>query len=111
MSHFLIQAPFPSVSVPPGFKLKSLAEDNDLRKLSRVLWRGFDHGDEPPDDGIEDRSFMQSAPNYRKELNVVMEAPDGNLVSYCGIWYEPVHSIAYVEPVATDPESITTCLK
>ena len=84
--------------------MKSLAEDNDLRKLGRALWRGFNHGDEPPDDGIEDRKFMQSAPNYRKDLNIVVEAPDGNFVSYCGMWYEPEHSIAYVEPVATDPD-------
>ena len=35
---------------------------------------------------------------------IVVEAPDGRFVSYCGMWYEPVHSIAYVEPVATDPD-------
>ncbi|MCK4283834.1 MAG: GNAT family N-acetyltransferase [Candidatus Brocadiae bacterium] len=104
MSHFAVADPFPPVTVPAGFRLKSLAEDNDLRKVDRVLWRGFNHGDEPPDDGIGDRKFMQSAPNYRKDLNIVVEAPDGNFVSYCGMWYEPVHSLAYVEPVATDPE-------
>ncbi len=104
MSHLVIPAPFPAIPVPPGFRLKSLADDNDLRKIDRVLWRGFDHGDEPPDDGIDDRKFMQSAPNFRKDLNIVVEAPDGNFVSYCGMWYEPVHAIAYVEPVATDPE-------
>jgi len=104
MSHFPIPTPFPEVPLPDGFRLKSLAEDNDLYKLNRCLWRGFNHGDEPPDDGIEERKLMQSAPNYRKDLNVVVEAPDGNFVSYCGMWYESVHSIAYVEPVATDPD-------
>ena len=94
----------PSAPPPPGFKVKSLVEDNDLRKVDRVLWRGFGHGDEPPADGIDDRKFMQSAPNYRRDLNIVVEAPDGNFASYCGIWFEPVHSIAYVEPVATDPD-------
>jgi predicted N-acetyltransferase YhbS len=103
MSHFVIPAEMRESSLPAGFRLKSLAEDNDLRRVDRALWRGFDHGDEPPSDGIDDRRFMQSAPNYRKDLNVVVEAPDGNFVSYCGMWYEPVHSIAYVEPVATDP--------
>ena len=103
MSHSPIPTPFPEAPLPEGFRLKSLAEDNDLRKLTRVLWRGFDHGDEPPDDGLAYRRFMQSAPNYRKDLNIVVEAPDGNFVSYCGMWIEPVHSIAYVEPVATDP--------
>ncbi|MEA3408249.1 MAG: GNAT family N-acetyltransferase [Chloroflexota bacterium] len=104
MSHFDIPDPFPPISLRTGFRLKSLAEDNDLPKVDRVLWRGFDHGDEPPADGIADREFMQSAPNYRHDLNVVVEAPNGNFVSYCGMWYEPVHRVAYVEPVATDPD-------
>ena len=72
--------------------------------MTRLLWRGFNHGDEPPNDAIEERKLMQSAPNYRRDLNIVAEAPDGNFVSYCGMWYEPVHEIAYVEPVCTDPD-------
>jgi predicted N-acetyltransferase YhbS len=104
MSHLAIADPFPPIPVPDGFRLKSLAEDNDLRKLDRLLWRGFGHGDEPPAGGIEDRRFMQSAPNYRKDLNIVVEAPDGPFASYCGMWYEPVNDLAYVEPVATDPD-------
>ena len=104
VSLFAIPKPFPDISLPSGFRLKTLAEANDLRRVNRVLWRGFGHGDEPPEDELEDRRFMQSAPNYRKDLNVVVEAPDGNFVSYCGMWYEPVHAIAYVEPVATDPD-------
>jgi predicted N-acetyltransferase YhbS len=104
MSLFAIPDPFPEIPLPDGFRLKSLADDNDLRKVHRVLWRGFGHGPDPPDDGIEGRRFMQSAPNFRHDLNIVVEAPDGQFVSYCGMWYEPVHRIAYVEPVATDPD-------
>jgi len=87
MSHFIIPDPFPAIALPDGFRLKSLAEDNDLYKVHRLFWRGFDHGDEPPDDGIAERKFMQSAPNYRKDLNIVVQAPDGDFVSYCGMWY------------------------
>jgi predicted N-acetyltransferase YhbS len=104
MSCFTIQSRIRRVALPAGFRLKTLADDNDLRKVNRLFWRGFGHGNEPPDDGTEERRFMQSAPNYREDMNVVVEAPDGNFVSYCGMWYEPVHSIAYVEPVATDPD-------
>jgi predicted N-acetyltransferase YhbS len=104
MSHLPIRDPLPPTPLPAGFRMKSLAEDNDLRKVDRVLWRGFNHGDEPPGDGIKDREFMQSAPNFRKDLNIVVEAPNEGFVSYCGMWYEPVHAIAYVEPVATDPD-------
>jgi len=104
MSYFVIPDTFPAISLPAGFRLKSLAEDNDLLKVDRVLWRGFNHGNDPPKDGVRDREFMQLAPNFRKDLTIVVAAPDGTFVSYCGMWYEPVHSIVYVEPVATDPD-------
>ncbi len=90
--------------LPDGFRLLSLADNNDLRRIDRCLWRGFNHEGEPPEDGPEEREFMQSAPGFRRDLNIVAEAPDGSFVSYCGMWYEPTNAIAYVEPVATDPD-------
>jgi predicted N-acetyltransferase YhbS len=104
MSHFVIPKPFPEISLPDGFRLIPLADDNDLAKLNRLIFRGFNNGNEPPDDGRDDRKFMQSAPNYRLDLNIVVVAPDGGFASYCGMWYEPVNRIAYVEPVCTVPE-------
>ena len=103
-TQYIITSPFPAIVVPDGFRLKSLAEDNDLRKSDRVLWRGFNHPGEPPANGIDGRKQMQSAPNFRKDLNIVAVAPDGNFVAYSGIWYLPAHNIAYIEPVATDPD-------
>jgi GNAT superfamily N-acetyltransferase len=91
--------------LPEGFSICSLAEENDLSKISRVLWRGFDHEGEPDlDEELEDRKLMQSAPNFDKRLNVVVKTPDGHYGSYAGIWYEPSQNIAYIEPVATDPD-------
>ncbi len=104
VSQFVIPQSFPLIDLPEGFHLKSLADDNDLKKIHRVLWRGFDHAGEPPVDGIEDRKKMQSTPNFRKDLTIVIEAPTGNFASFCGTWYEPINEIAYVEPVATDPD-------
>jgi predicted N-acetyltransferase YhbS len=92
------------VTLPEGFVLKSLADDNDLSKVNRVLHRGFNHPGEAPEEIIALRGKIQIAPNFRKDLTIVVEAPDGNFVSYCGIWYEYVNKIAYVEPVATDPD-------
>jgi GNAT superfamily N-acetyltransferase len=103
MSELRIPEPFPPIHVPEGFALKSLADEDDLRKTHRVLHRGFDHPGEPPEEGIEGRRLMQSAPNFRSDLTVVVTAPDGSFVSFCGMWYVPERRIAYVEPVATDP--------
>jgi predicted N-acetyltransferase YhbS len=90
--------------LPKGFRLLSLAEENDLEKINRVLWRGFNHPGEPPAEEIAGRKKMQSTPNFRKDLTIVVEAPDGSFVSFCGTWYEPANRIAYVEPVAADPD-------
>ena len=104
MSQFAIPAPFPSIRLPDGFRLKSLADDNDLAKIDRVLWRGFNHPGEPPDDGIEGRRRMQSGPHFRKDLSIVVEAPSGAFVAFGGLWFDPVNRLGYVEPVATDPD-------
>jgi predicted N-acetyltransferase YhbS len=104
ISELQIPLKFPPVEPPEGFLIKSLADDNDLKKIHRVLWRGFDHAGEPPVEGIEWRKKMQSTPNFRKDLTIVVEAPSGDFVSFSGTWYESVNKIAYVEPVATDPD-------
>jgi predicted N-acetyltransferase YhbS len=103
VSIFVIPDRFPEIQVPGEFVLQSLADDNDLVKLDRALWRGFNHEGEP-DGSLEGRKQAQSVPNYRLDLQIVAKAPDGNFVSYCGMWYEPINRIAYVEPVATDPD-------
>jgi len=102
MTQLPIPCPFPSITLPDGFRLQSLAEDNNLKQVTRVLWRGFNHGDEPPDDDMAGRRLMQSAPHYRKDLNIVAVAPDGNYVAYAGTWFEAINKFCYIEPVCTD---------
>lgn len=105
MSQLKITRPFrPDTPLPDGFRLNSLAEDNDLAKLDRLIWRGFDHGDEPPEIEIEKRKKQQLVPNYRKDLNIIIVASDGNYVAYAGTWFEATNRFAYVEPVCTDPD-------
>ncbi|NNC74081.1 MAG: GNAT family N-acetyltransferase [Acidimicrobiia bacterium] len=89
--------------LPGGFRLQSLAVENDLRKLGKCLWLGFNHQGPLPADDIKGRRFMQSAPHYRHEMNVVAVAPNGDYAAYAGIWVVPENKLAYVEPVATDP--------
>lgn len=103
MTSMAIPDPFPETPLAEGFTLSDLAHDDDLCKLHRVLHRGFNHPGEPPPEGLKSQAMMQSAPDYRKDLNVVIKAPDGSFVSYCGMWYEAQNKFAYVEPVATDP--------
>jgi GNAT superfamily N-acetyltransferase len=104
MSYLDIGNPALPISLPGGFKLRSSSRPDDTRKMHRLLHRGFNHGVEPEADGLAARRLMESAPNYESSLNVVVHAPGGDIASYCGIWYESTNKIAYVEPMATDPD-------
>jgi len=103
-SRYILDKPVPKMALPDGFHLQSLADEVDLRKINQVLWRGFNHPGPPPEDEIPGRREVMQAPNFCKELTIVVVAPDGNYVSYSGIWVVPENRVAYVEPVATDPD-------
>jgi ribosomal protein S18 acetylase RimI-like enzyme len=51
--------------------------------------------------GGADSNYWESLP---ADLHIVVEAPNGQFVSYSGTWFEPTNCYAYVEPVATDPD-------
>jgi predicted N-acetyltransferase YhbS len=99
-----LAAPPAPGELPAGYRLSSLAESDDVAKADRVLWRGFDHEGEPPPESLADRRFMQSAPNFRRDLNIVVLDAAGGFAAYAGLWLEPRGRVAYVEPVATDPD-------
>ena len=103
-STFEIPNPFSEIRVPEGFQLQSLEDEFDIRKVHRVMHRGFNHKGEPPEDELESRREKLSAPNFRKDLTIVAVAPDGNYVSFCGMWMDYDNRVCYVEPVATDPD-------
>ncbi len=46
---------------------------------------------------------IQTAPLYRRDLDLVAIAPDGSIASFCTIWFDDVTRSAYFEPVATVP--------
>jgi GNAT superfamily N-acetyltransferase len=103
LSALAIPDPFPPPRLPPGFAVQSLAEALDWRKLDRVLWRGFNHPGEPPEDGPAVRQAMAQTPHFALDLKIVTLAPNGDFASFCGMWFEPAGRYCYLEPVATDP--------
>lgn len=106
LARFDISAPFLAISLPAGFGLKSLADDDDWGKVHRLLWRGFGNLDESPINAeeLESRKKMFDTPKARRDLKIVVKAPNGDFVALCGMAYEPADRFAYVEPVATDPD-------
>lgn len=86
------------------YEPQRLRPDGHRRGGGQGLQDRFNHPGEPPADGLEGRRLMQSAPRFRKDLNLVVEAPNGDFVAYAGVWHVPANRIGYIEPVATDPD-------
>jgi len=102
---FSYENPFSNHSLPEGFSVISLEEENDLKKINDCLWYGFDHGPEPdPDNDIDCRMLMQSGPNFRKDLTTIIKAPNGEYACYAGMWIDRQNNYAYLEPLATVPK-------
>ena len=40
---------------------------------------------------------------YRRDLDLVVVAPEGELAAFCTIWYDDVTRNGYFEPVGTSP--------
>jgi mycothiol synthase len=46
---------------------------------------------------------IQTAPSYRRDLDLVAIAPDGEIAAFCTVWFDDVTRSAIFEPVATVP--------
>lgn len=96
--------------LPEGFTITSMKDTYDLFQYGQVLWKGFNH--ELDGEGTfeltpkkeEAYEAEMIRPNVDLNLKVAVVAPNGNFVSYCGMWYDPEAGYAVIEPVATDPE-------
>ena len=106
LARFPIPDSFPEITLPDGFRLLSLADEPNWAKVHKVMWRGFNHGEieEITVEDIEMRRDMFDTITARRDLKIVVAAPDGEFVSFCGMFYQPQGRYGYVEPVATDPD-------
>ncbi len=99
-----LDAPVPDVPVPPGYTVRALGDVDELPARSWASWKAF-HPDAPDDDyeGWEWYLNIQRCPLYRRDLDLVAVAPEGEIVAFTTVWYDDVTRSAYFEPVGTMP--------
>jgi len=95
-----LEAPLPEPAVPKGYTVRSLREDDELSERCLALGRAF--RSKPAD--LEVYRSLQSAPGYRLDLDIVIEAPDASFAAFALTWYDEVNGIGAFEPVGTDPD-------
>jgi ribosomal protein S18 acetylase RimI-like enzyme len=103
----MLDKPVPDVPLAPGYTIRSLGDGLELLERCYASGLGFHEGDikvavENRDDPAWYRN-IQTAPLYRRDLDLVAVAPDGAIASFCTIWFDDVTRSAYFEPVATVP--------
>ena len=98
-------APVPVPVLPAGYTLRALGDEDELPVRSWLSWKVF-HPNEPDEDyqGWEWYKNVQRIPLYRRDLDILAVAPDGELAAFCTVWFDDVTRTAVFEPVGTHPE-------
>ena len=82
-------APIPEASVAPGYTLRSLGDGLELLERCYASGLGFHEGDiRVAVDNRNDPTWyrnIQTAPLYRRDLDLVAIAPDGAIAAFCTI--------------------------
>ncbi len=96
----------PDKPVKGGYSIRSLGDSSELPSRSWASWRAF-HSERPDTEYDPDPSWylnIQSAPLYRRDLDLVAIAPGGEVAAFTTIWYDDVTRCGYFEPVGCMPE-------
>ncbi len=94
----------PGLSLPDGYSIRSMAEGNDIEARREIFGRSFNHED--PRDWPSAFSYreLQKAPDYHKENDLVVVAPDGSFAACCVFWYDDYNRLGLLEPLGVHPE-------
>ena len=101
-----LDAPLPLAPVPAGYEIRSMGPPAEHPARSWASWRAF-HADEPDDNYDGDYSWygnIQSAPLYRRDLDVVAATAAGDIAAFCTISYDDTTRSAVTVLVGTAAE-------
>jgi mycothiol synthase len=94
--------PLPVPSLPPGYLLRETRPDPaDAQGIADLLNVAFGRTSHT---AAEFRGFTANAPSYRRDLDLVAQAPGGELACYVGLTWDPPNRRGMFEPVCTHPD-------
>ena len=101
-----LDSPIPDAPIPADYVIRSMGGAEEYPARSWASWRAF-HNEEPDSNYDGDYSWyanLQSAPLYRRDLDVIAAAPDGSIAAFCTIYYDDYTRSAVTVLVGTAAE-------
>ena len=101
-----LDGPLPEAPSPPGYTIRSMGGPGEHPARSWSSWLAF-HSDEPQDNYDGDWSWyanVQSAPLYRRDLDIVAATAGGEIAAFCTIYYDDYTRSAVTVLVGTAAE-------
>ena len=97
--------PIPDFKPADGYTLRALGGLDEHPARSWVSWKAF-HPDAPDEkyEGWDWYANVQRAPLYRRDLDLVAVAANGEFAAFCTLWFDEVTCTAAFEPVGTHPD-------
>jgi GNAT superfamily N-acetyltransferase len=103
----MLDQPIPDVPLAPGFQVRPVGDGLELLERCYASGLGFHEGDiKVAVDNRQDPAWyrnIQTAPLYRRDLDLVAVAPEGAIASFATVWFDDVTRSGVFEPVATVP--------
>ncbi len=95
-----LEQPLLVVEIPPGYRLRCVEGEHEVERLAALHRAAF--GSEHMT--VEGRLAIMRAPHYRRDLDLVAVAPDGELAAFviCG-FEQGQNEVGYTDPIGTHP--------
>jgi len=101
-----LDAPVPAAPASPGYTIRAMGELAEHPARSWASWRAF-HADEPAANYDGDWSWyqnLQSAPLYRRDLDIVAATSNGEIAAFSTFYYDDFTRSAVAVLVGTAAE-------
>ncbi|MFO7169262.1 MAG: N-acetyltransferase [Chloroflexota bacterium] len=85
----------PAPALPAGYRIRHVRGEEDVAARVEVHRDAFS----PSRMTVAKHLAVMSAPTYRPELDLVVEAPDGSFAAFCLVWHDAANRTGEFEPV------------
>lgn len=96
-----LQTEVPDYFLPEGFTIRPLKGEQEFAEYAKAIRETFGHGEWFNSEIVKDNSLKSY---YNQELDLVVEAPTGEIASFCTFRIDPHSRITELEPMGTVPK-------